>query len=428
MADEYKITPPPDEPSETKKDVPPTTATDSGSSPTQPSEAAAPPAFAAQPPNQPQQPQPAYMPEPTQRQPYSAQPQPPYSAQPQPPYSAQPPYAQPPYAYGPQPTGAYTQPPYPPPPPGAYALPPVPPRSSRAWLWGLIGGSAFFLFVLAVFTLIVMSMRGNSNTSSKGLGFGDRIAVVDLEGVIISPDQFVRQLKKYGDDSSIRAIILHVNTPGGGAAASEEMYKEVRRIRDEKKKKIVASIETVGASGGYYVASATDKIYANESSIVGSIGVIAEWVNYGDLMHWAKLKDMTMKAGEFKDTGSPTRDLTPAEREYMQGMLDNMHQQFIKNVADGRKLKYDDVKVIANGKVWTGQQALPLHLIDEVGDFEKCVKDTAKSLGINGEPTLVRSEKEKKSVLDLLFGDASEYLPTRAKMLQTHPGFYYLWR
>src|SRR3954466_3782036 len=231
---------------------------------------------------------------------------------------------------------------------------------SRVWLWVLVGGGAFFLFLLAVFTLVYFSMR--TETRTEFAAFGDKIGVIDLEGVILSPQEVVHDLKKFGDDSSIKAIIIHVNTPGGGAAASEEMYKEVRRIRDEKKKKIVASIETVGASGGYYVASATDKIYANESSIVGSIGVIAEWVNYGDLMHWAKLKDITMKAGEFKDTGSPTRDLTPAEREYTQGMLDNMHQQFIKNVADGRKLKYDDVKAIANGKVWTGQQALPLHL------------------------------------------------------------------
>lgn len=292
----------------------------------------------------------------------------------------------------------------------------------------LIGGSAFFLFVLAIFTLIYISVRTDTNASNKGLGFGDKIAIVDLEGVIISPESVVKQLKKYGDDSSIKAIILHVNTPGGGAAASEEMYREVRRIRDEKKKKIVASIETVGASGGYYVASATDKIYADEASIVGSIGVIADWVNYGDLMRWAKLKDVTLKAGEFKDTGSPTRDMTPAERAYMQGMIDNMHQQFIKNVADGRKLKYDDVKAIADGRVWTGQQALPLHLIDEVGDFQKCVDETAKSVGISGEPTLVTPEREKKSVLDLLIGDASEYLPSKAKLLQTHPEFYYLWK
>src|SRR5438093_2690770 len=212
---------------------------------------------------------------------------------------------------------------------------------SRTWLWIIIGGGAFFLFVLAVFTLVYLTLHAGGERGALS-GFGDKIGVVDLEGVIIDPSTVVQQLKKFGDDDSIKAIILHVNSPGGGVAASEEIYREVKRIRGDKKKRIVASIESVGASGAYYVSSASNKIYANESSIVGSIGVIAEWVNYGDLLHWAKLKDMTMKAGEFKDTGSPTRDLTPAEREYMQGMLDNMHQQFIKNVADGRKLKYDD--------------------------------------------------------------------------------------
>ena len=147
----------------------------------------------------------------------------------------------------------------------------------------------------------------------------------------------MQQLKKFADDDSIKAIILHVNSPGGGVAASEEIYREVKRIRDEKKKRIVASIETVGASGAYYVSSATNKIYADNGSIVGSIGVIAQWVNYAELLQWAKLKDITMKAGEFKDTGSPTRDMTPAEREYLQGMIDNMHGQFIQAVADGRK-------------------------------------------------------------------------------------------
>lgn len=428
MAEDYKVTPPPDEPSERKiepQETPrPDTAADAAKETTQ-----------------------AQQPEPRDAA-AGVTPPPPAPPQPSPPPGtyAQAPYTQaPPRPYQPQ-TGAYqpgTYPPgYVPPgylPPGyppqpvfatASSLPPIAqgPRKSRAWLWVLIGGSAFFLFVLAIFTLIYISVRTDTAAGNKPLAFGDKIAVVDVEGVIISPTETVRQLKKYGDDDSIKAIILHLNTPGGGAAASEEMYREVRRIRDEKKKKIVASIETVGASGGYYVASATDKIYANEASIVGSIGVIAEWVNYGDLMHWAKLKDMTLKAGEFKDTGSPTRDLTPAEREYMQGMLDNMHQQFIKNVADGRKMKYDDVKAIANGKVWTGEQALPLHLIDEIGDFQKCVKETAKSVGISGEPTLVRPEREKKSVLDLLVGDASQYLPSPAKMLQTHPGFYYLWK
>src|SRR5216110_3813993 len=178
---------------------------------------------------------------------------------------------------------------------------------SRTWLWIIIGGGAFFLFVLAVFTLVYLTLHAGGERGALG-GFGDKIGVVDLEGVIIDPNTVVQKLKKFGDDDTIKAIILHVNSPGGGAAASEEIYREVKRIRDDKKKRIVASIESVGASGAYYVSSATNKIYADSGSIVGSIGVIAEWVNYGDLMRWAKLKPEMLKVGQFKDTGDPTRE------------------------------------------------------------------------------------------------------------------------
>jgi protease IV len=301
-------------------------------------------------------------------------------------------------------------------------------KGSRTLLWIVIGGGAFFLFVLAVFALVYITLHSGQQTASFGSTFGDKIAVVDLEGVILSPKSTVDQLKKYADDDSVKAIILHVNSPGGGVAASEEIYREVKRIRDEKKKRIVAAIESVGASGAYYVSSATNKIYADEGSIVGSIGVISEWVNYGDLLHWAKLKAIVMKAGEFKDTGNPTREMTPSEQQYLQGLIDNMHSQFIQAVADGRKMKYQDVKVIADGKVWTGQQAASMKLIDQVADFQAAVKDTAKSVGISGEPTLVRPEKERKTVLDLLFGDISQYLPTREKLMEQQMGFYYLWQ
>jgi protease-4 len=301
------------------------------------------------------------------------------------------------------------------------------PRRSRTLLWIVIGGGAFFLFVLAVFALVYITLRSGEDSAGLG-GFGDKIAVVELEGVIFTPKVVVQQLKKYADDSSIKAIIVHINSPGGGVAASEEVYREVKRIRDEKKKHIVASIETVGASGAYYVASATNKIYADQGSIVGSIGVIAQWVNYGDLLRWAKLKDVTMKAGEFKDAGSPTRDLTPAEKEYLQGLIDNMHMQFIQAVADGRRMKVADVKAIADGKVWTGAQAESMKLIDQVADFEAAVQDTAKAVGIKGEPQLVRPEKERKTLADLLFGDVSEWLPTKEKLLEQNVGFYYLWK
>src|ERR1022692_2587720 len=300
-------------------------------------------------------------------------------------------------------------------------------RRSRTLLWILIGGGAFFLFVLAVFSLVYLTLHAGSNEAGFG-GFGDRIGGVDLDGVILSPQPVVGQLKKFADDSSIKAIILHVNSPGGGVAASEEIYREVKRIRDEKKKRIVASIETVGASGAYYVASATNKIYADKGSVVGSIGVIAEWVNYGELLRWAKLNPITMKAGEFKDTGSPTREMTPAEREYMQSLIDNMHGQFIQAVADGRHAKVEEIRAIANGKVWTGEESLPLKLVDQLTDFEGAVKDTARAVNISGEPTLVWPPKERRSGLDLLFGDVSDYLPTREKLLEQQVGFYYLWK
>ncbi len=310
--------------------------------------------------------------------------------------------------------------------PGGYEQ--KPPRRSRTWLWIVIGGAAFFLFVLAVFGVVYVTMRSGTSQATTFSGFGDKIGVVDLEGVIVTPEIVVRQLKQFGDDSSIKAIILHVNTPGGGVAATEEIYREVQRIERDKKKKVIASVETVGASGGYYVSSACNKIFANNGSIVGSIGVIAEWVNYGDLLRWAKLKDVTLKAGALKDAGSPTRDLTPQERAYFQSLLDDMHSQFIRAVSDGRHLKVDEVKAIADGRVWTGQQALTLKLVDQLGDFQAAIDDTAKSVGISGEPVLVRPQRERKTLWDLLFGDLSEWLPDRAKLMETHIGFYYLWK
>jgi len=296
----------------------------------------------------------------------------------------------------------------------------------RIWLWVLIGGSAFFLFVLAVFTLVYLTLHAGGGQQA-GL-FGDKIGVVDLDGVILSPSETVDQLRKLADDDSIKAIIIHVNSPGGGVAASEEIYREVKRIRDEKKKYIVSSIQTVGASGAYYVSSATNRIYADSGSVVGSIGVIAEWVNYGDLMRWAKLKPELLKVGKFKDTGDPTRELTPEERQYMQGLIDNMYGQFVQAVADGRHAKVEDIKPIADGRVWTGEQALGMHLIDQIGDFRAVVKETAKAVRISGEPTLVHAERQRKSLLDLVFDDVTPWLPTKEKLLDEQMGFYYLWK
>ena len=298
---------------------------------------------------------------------------------------------------------------------------------SRTVLWIVIGGGVFFLFVLAVFTLVYLALHAGGEEASLH-SFGDKIGVVELEGVILDSSVIVPQLKKFGDADCIKDIILKVNSPGGGVAASEEIYREVKRLRDEKHKRIVASISTVGASGAYYVSSATNKIYADNGSVVGSIGVIAEWVNYGDLLRWAKLKPEVLKVGALKDTGDPSRDMTPAERAYLQSLIDNMYGQFVQAVADGRHAKPDDIKAIADGRVWTGQEALPMHLIDQIGDFQTAVDETAKSVGIKGEPVLVHPEKDRKTLSDLLFGDISQWLPTREKLLDKQMGFYYLWK
>ena len=283
--------------------------------------------------------------------------------------------------------------------------------------------------VCLLITLMVWGTVKSIGGDGKGLGLGsDTIAVIDVTGVILSPDTVNTQLRKFGDDSSVKAIILHINSPGGGAAASQEIYHEVLRVRQEKKKKIIASIESVGASGAYYIASGCDKIYANDASVVGSIGVIMEWTNYGDLMRWAKLKNVVIHAGELKDAGDPSRDLTPKEQAYFQSLVDNMYTQFVHDVATGRHSSDDKIRPLATGQVWTGQQSLPLGLIDKVGGYRVALLETAKDVGISGEPSVVRPAKVKRGLLSLLTDDADDLFPNPSQLLNHAPGFYFMWK
>jgi protease-4 len=262
-----------------------------------------------------------------------------------------------------------------------------------------------------------------------GLGLNtNQIAVIDVEGVILSAETVNEQLRKFGDDPSVKAIILHINSPGGGAAASQEIYNEVLRVRKEKNKKIVASVESVGASGAYYIASACDRIYANSASVVGSIGVIIEWTNYGELLRWAKLKNVTISRGELKSAGDPSRDLTPKEEAYFQSLVDNMYTQFIHDVAVGRHTTEDKIKPLATGQVWTGEQSLPLGLIDKVGGFRSALIDTAREVGISGEPSIVRPTKNKRGLLALLTDDGEDLFPNPSQLLNHAPGFYFIWK
>lgn len=310
---------------------------------------------------------------------------------------------------------------------------PAPHRHSF-WFWLSWAIGIFLIFVALLWTAAWFALKSSGTYSGSigAFGSGGNIAVVDLKGVILSADKTNAQLEHFANDDSVKAIILHIDSPGGGAAASQEIYHEVLRIRNQHKKRIVASIESVGASGAYYVATATDRIYANQASIVGSVGVIMEWMDYGGLLKWAKLQPVTVKAGSLKDAGTPTREPTPQEMAYFHSLTDNMHMQFIDDVAAGRRLPVKDIQSLATGQVWTGEQALPLHLIDQFGGFRVALMDTARAVGIRGEPRIVRPREPHPGLLDLLVGTNSKSLipsPSELQsMLEKSPGFYFLWQ
>jgi len=308
------------------------------------------------------------------------------------------------------------------------AFRPPPPRRSAWFYLAIIAGSLASVFLL-VTAMVWITMRSMGGSASPGLSLGSsKIAVIDVTGAILSPDAIDDQLRRFGDDTSVKAILLHINSPGGGAAASQEIYHEVQRVRQEKHKPVVASIESVGASGAYYIASACDRIYANDASVVGSIGVIMEWTNYGDLLRWAKLKNVVIHAGELKDAGDPSRDLTPKEQAYFQSLVDNMYGQFIHDVATGRHSSEDKIKPLATGQVWTGEQSLPLGLIDKVGDYREALLDTARQAGISGEPDVIRPSKDKRGLLSLLAGNGEDLFSNPGQLLNPSPGFYFLWK
>ncbi len=275
---------------------------------------------------------------------------------------------------------------------------------------------------------LVAVMLTFSADDATDLTFSDRIQVVDVDGELVVSRPILDQLKRYEDSNSVKAILLNIDSPGGGVAVSQEIYTEIRRLRDKKDKIVVAYLSSTGASGAYYVACAANKIVANPGTIVGSIGVIAEWVNYADLMEWAKLKDVVFKTGEFKDTGSPSRALTENERKYFQGLIDDMYVQFLEAVASGRKLDLQEVRSLADGRVFTGRDAKGRKLIDEIGNFQDAVDLTAKLAGISGKPRLIRLSRRRVTLLDVLTTDLSRFAPFNGQSMKSQIKFQYIWK
>lgn len=256
------------------------------------------------------------------------------------------------------------------------------------------------LFVVAIFIFIV----AYTMTVSRGrwsLISGEKIAVVKIEGVILDSHDIIAELKEYSSNDSVKAILLRIDSPGGAVAPSQEIYEEVKRIRGEGKKKVVSSMGSVAASGGYYIASVSDKIVANPGSITGSIGVILELANISGLMKKVGVESVVVKSGKYKDIGSIFRAMTKEEQELLQGVIDDTHDQFIEAVAEGRGLNKEKVVSIADGRVFTGRQAKKMGLVDEIGNMQHAIKIAADMAGIKGEPSIIE-KKRRFSILELI--------------------------
>ena len=247
------------------------------------------------------------------------------------------------------------------------------------------------LFFIVLF--LSARMAGRSISTELPVGGSDRVALVRIEGVLVTSDRIVEELRDYAEDSSVKAIVIRIDSPGGGVVPSQEIYNAVKYAK-KKGKKVVVSMGSVAASGGYYVAAAADKIVANPGTLTGSIGVKMEFANVEKLLEKIGVQGMIVKSGEYKDIGSPFRAMTEPEKKLLQGVIDDVLSQFITAVAEGRRMQEADVRAIADGRIFTGQQALSLKLVDQMGDLSDSIQLAGRLAGIKGKPNVM--EKRKK--------------------------------
>jgi protease-4 len=287
-------------------------------------------------------------------------------------------------------------------------------------------GRTLLYFVLGLAALAVLSSVLGRYLSDGGLDGGtETIAMVEVTGTIMDSKEIVRQLSYYRRDDDIKAIILRIDSPGGAVAPSQEIYDEVLRVRADHKK-IYASMGSLAASGGYYIAAATDRIFANPGTLTGSIGVIMAFSNAEQLMKKIGLEPEVIKSGKYKDVGSPIRKMKPYERKYLQTVVDDVHQQFIEAVAKGRNMSTREARKLADGRVFTGRQALKLKLVDELGGLEDVIAQLGKDVGIQGRPKVIW-EEPPKGFLDWLLDAALPRDFNTSMVPSQFPSLQYLW-
>jgi protease-4 len=267
----------------------------------------------------------------------------------------------------------------------------------RKIFWALLAGVALLLLINIFFPDLDLSTE-------------DRIALVRIEGVILDSQSTVAELKRFGENPSIKAIVLRIDSPGGGVVPSQEIYDAVQRVRNKNSKAVIASMGTVAASGGYYIASATDRIMANPGTLTGSIGVIMETANVEGLLKKIGVEGIVVKSGKFKDVGSPLRKMSDEERALLQSVMDDVHKQFIEAVAEGRAMDVSAVQALADGRIFTGRQAKDAKLVDELGNLEDAIQLAADLAGIEGEPKVVEPRR-RFSIRELIESRLSAVLP-----------------
>ncbi len=265
----------------------------------------------------------------------------------------------------------------------------------------LMMGIAVFLMLLFTFSVFVAYLlHGDRHSFLLGEGVG----IVEVNGMITESKDTIKQLHDFGENEKIKAVVLRIDSPGGVVGPTQEIYEEVGKLT--AKKKVVVSMGSVAASGGYYISAPANMIFANPGTLTGSIGVLMELSNIEGLLGKIGLKSYVLKSGKFKDTGSPVRKMTKEDKAVLQSVVDSMYGQFVKAVAMGRRLPVDEVRRLADGRVYSGEQALHLKLVDRLGNLQDAVAEAAKLAGIKGEPEIIYPPEKKKSFLGLLMEES----------------------
>lgn len=247
-----------------------------------------------------------------------------------------------------------------------------------------------FCLILTGLLLILLLMSLAIVMFDTTIPLAGKVALIRVEGPILDADSVVEEIKEHSQNASVKAIVLRIDSPGGAVVPSQEIYEEIKNAA--VKKKVIASMGSMAASGGYYIASPASRIVANPGTITGSIGVILEIPNVEGLMNKIGVTSQVIKSGKHKDIGSAFRGIKEEEKEILQGVMDNVHAQFIEAVSVGRKMDIENVRKISDGRIFTGEQALEQGLVDELGTLEDAILLAAEMVGIKGKPVVLKKE------------------------------------